>query len=654
MENGIHNGMRTNHDRDTWMNGVSGSGVKREISPDKDKPLVDSMLMANGTGDSFSMDLDGGRQGGASGTGTTPNHLRMDDLPDELQHITTDILPLGLLLTRLAQWSHGKLLEEIDKLASKPIPHSALNGNGNYNPPGAEDSSAESLEKKAMLLKFLQELHGRWVKALVITDWSKKANQVGKLIDIRGHLLEKLHGFQQTLWDMVELKRELVWAKVPSPDLKSALQVLGSGEVSWMPDLGYLEPPPVSMEECETWIDNINTMLSVRLSFDEYDRIPPQFRDYTIANGRATFRVEGEFEVDLTIGDDDFEKQFWFIDLRFLWTPRPAEMSEPVRAFLDGKVNLQLGTDGLAGCYKYLHEFCLTQKIIEYRRQAAELSVGRWIQTLKYERLNRSMSIQYWLNRSHSQGLKSWIIIGVHSGQDKNGSHDSKATSHIGLRWFRDNKEVHDFDIPLNTETISTENLLTTVIARHVQYLLTSICSKLLSKPRFSNRQARLDLHISKDDAAQSSLTVQLFDNETVTVRIDPLTGSFILSPQSTIILRWQQNLNSCPNPAEDGPNILEQLRWLYTTRDISSRCRSNGWQVLPRIPVSQEDLKTIVNSATPSSREPYRAVWLRKAGWNPQWFVMMSMSLSGDRWWLVELYALAPFPMSYHWWLTF
>ncbi|KAL2022688.1 hypothetical protein VTK56DRAFT_4769 [Thermocarpiscus australiensis] len=621
MENGKHNGVRTNHDRNTWTNGVKEGGLaaKQEFSPD-----------AQGIGcDSAAVAADGGPHG------LQPS--KIEELPDEVQHITTDILPLDLLLTRLAQYSHAVLEEQISALASKPTPQILPNGNSSYLAGGVEDTSPESLEKKTMLLNFIQELHTRWVKALVISEWSKKADQVGRLIDIRSHLASKIELFNFAFWDLIKTKQDLLWAKVPSPDLKTALEVLSNGEVFWMPDFNYLDLPPVSLEEKESWIENINTLLHARLKLDDYESIPEPFRDYTIDSGRVTFRVKGEFEVDLTIGDDDFEQQFWFIDFRFLFRPAPSELSERARWFMEAKVNEALATNGLLGCYKYLHEFTLTAKIGEFTRQAAELSKVRWVDTLKIERLNRGLAIQYWLNRPHSQGTKSWIILGVNSGKGPDGVQDPSSPSYLSLRWFRDNKEVKDFDIPLDAETISTERLMTTVVARHVEHLLSSIHSKLLSKPRFAQRHARLELKISTDEPVDSSLTMQLISDENVTVRIDPLTGAFALLPRSTIILGGEGKFNSMQNPAEEGPIVLEQLRCFYTFRDLSARARSVGWSVhRPLLPM--DELKTIVSSAAPSTRETFQSVWMRMAGWHPQWFVMLSMSLAGDHWWLIEL----------------
>ena len=107
----------------------------------------------------------------------------------------------------------------------------------------------------------------------------------------------------------------------------------------------------------------------MRLNLQEYDNIPPPFRDYTIKSGRVTFNVPGEFEIDLTIADEDPEKQFWFIDFRFLFSPSVLELPSHLRFYIESKVNAVLLADGLPGCYKLLHEIVLTHKISEFKRQ---------------------------------------------------------------------------------------------------------------------------------------------------------------------------------------------------------------------------------------------------------------------------------------------
>jgi len=246
MDSSMHIDTHTDKGKASIIN-----GVKEDSVPLKPEGLPDGLGTNNGAaivGDYSSLQA--------------LQAAKMEDLPDELQHITTDIMPLSQLLSRLAQFSHAKLQQLILDLASKPLPEVTANGNtkgnsigggvngslingangsakggANTPSPALEDTSPESLEKKTMILNFIQDLHSRWVKALVIAEWARNADDVSKLIDIRSHLAEKLELYTKTFWDMVKVKHEMSYAKVPSPDLKTALEVLTTGAVHWMPDV---------------------------------------------------------------------------------------------------------------------------------------------------------------------------------------------------------------------------------------------------------------------------------------------------------------------------------------------------------------------------------------------------------------------------------
>ncbi|KAK3989179.1 mediator of RNA polymerase II transcription subunit 14 [Cladorrhinum sp. PSN332] len=607
MENGAHNGVRNNHDRDPWVNGVGhaekGKGV---VEPQVVETPVVKMEEEN-----------------------------EEQLPDELEHITADIIPIDLFLTRLAQYSHSTLQDQILALSSKSLPQNLPNGNASHHPAGAEDTSPESLEKKTMLLNHLQTLHTKWVKALVIIEWSKKADQVGRLIDIRQHLFQKMELFTSSFWGLVSLNNDSQHAKVPSPDLKTALQVLTEGEVSWMPEFGYITPPRLSLEEQEAWIEHVNTLLNARLSLEECEKIPEPFTNYTVDSGRVTFNVPGEFELDLTILEEDFKHQFLCFDFRLLFKPAPQVLSFPAQEHLHARVNEKLAAEGLAGCYNWLHEVTLTAKITEFARQAWRLSTEKWTGGLKIERLDRSLSIQYWVRRPHSKGTRSWILLGVNSaGKDSDGSRDPLQPSHLTLRWFRDNQEVKDCDIVFDTDNISTEKLLTCIVARHVEHILSSIYFRLARKPRFAQKHARLSLEISDDSPRDTVLTVQLLGDDGVSVHIDQYTGAFSIFPRFPMALRAQNMLNSFNNAVDQAPYALEKLRWDHMRNTLISRGCTLGWHVAPPPITSQDELKGIVSS---HSRESFQVTWLWKRGWTRQWFVLMSMSLGGDSWWLVE-----------------
>lgn len=639
MENGTPNGVHSDYAR---LNGVQDGFIKSDPSLDKgkglpDKERTDNSPMVNGgqtdgniKSEAVGASLAVQKPAGAPAPDSMLDSLRMDDLPDEIQHITAASMPLGLLLSRLAQISHNHLQDLIAELATRPVAqNSAANGAPDYRSTTAEDTSPESLEKKRLLLEFIQHLHTRWVKALVITEWSRKAEPVGRLIDLKNHIEQQLAHYTQQFVALADIKKQLIFARLPSPDLKTALEVLSSGEVSWMPEFGYIEPPAQTPDEQLQWMENLNTLLCVRLTLDEYDKIPYRFRDYTIDSGRVTFKVPGEFEVDLTIADEDAEKQFWFIDFRFLFSPAPDELSERLKLFLEDKVNEALANDGLAGCYRFLHGFTLTHQITEFTRQALELGRSRWVDSLRVERLNRAMSIQYWQLRPQS-GLKSWIILGTHSG--KKNQDDPAATSRLFLRWFRDNKEVKDVDIPLDPSNISAERILKAVIARHVEYILTSIHSKLSAFPRFSKREASLRLTISEEEPAASQLVMRLSRDNELTVKIDPVTGSFALSPSTRVITQGERELNrNGKDPVAEGHIILEKTRCFHTMNELTRRGRSMGW-LTHNPPVKPDELKPFL-----AIRESFQTLWLRRAGWRADWSVLVIMSLGGDKWWLVQ-----------------
>jgi mediator of RNA polymerase II transcription subunit 14 len=234
MENGIQNGIPTNHDRDARINGTNGVFTKSPGSPEKARGLAQKEKSTMNGGLDSTMRVDSPSRN-LSSLATNPSTIK--DLPDEIQHITTGIMPLSLLLTRLAQISHNHLQELVSELATRPIAQAAANGNPDYRNAAVEDTSPDSLEKKRMLLNFVQDMHAKWVKALVITEWSRKADLVGKLIDLKGHLHQQLDHYPAVLWELANVKRDLVFARLPSPDLKTALQILSSSEVPWMPEV---------------------------------------------------------------------------------------------------------------------------------------------------------------------------------------------------------------------------------------------------------------------------------------------------------------------------------------------------------------------------------------------------------------------------------
>ncbi|KAG0651107.1 Mediator of RNA polymerase II transcription subunit 14 [Hyphodiscus hymeniophilus] len=629
MDSGERNGSHTNHDRDQRPNGVNSEVFVAEKVQGKGKEPQQNMTPTSPMGPN-ALNGTASRLPAPEGA-VIPADMqeRLNQLPDEIVHITQGFMPLSTLLTRFAQKTHKDLATKIVELAQMPIPASAVNRNAPHA--STDDNSAENVAKKHRLLEFAQNAHTDWTKAFVITSWSRNIEDVRKLIDLKVHLDKERSHYFDAINALGEVRRELGAARIPNPDLKTAVQVLSTGTAPWMPEFDYILPPPLTAKDLASTIANLNTLLSIRLNLHEYDKIPWQFKDYSIKSGRVCFRVAGEFDVDLGIADEDPESQFWFIDFRLLFSPSLKELPGPAFRHLEDKINIVL-KDGLLGCYQLLHEVVLTHKISEFRRQAFELSRGKWIDALKVELLNRSLSIQYWVDRYGKDGPKSWIILGVHSGRRKDGRPDDKTTSRLSIRWFRNSKEVKETEIPFDSITISAVSLLKTVIAIHVSSILTSIYENMQKNPIFAKHEANLTLSISPDDPAESNLKVQLTKSEHLTVSMEPITGKFVFSPPSQMIASMERSINTLTkDPASDGHRFIENLRAFVTMEDITSHGLSAGWLRDQPLKINKEDLETKL------AKKSLRMAWFRRASWVQNWWAVLQVGTDGERWFLVE-----------------
>lgn len=375
---------------------------------------------------------------------------------------------------------------------------------------------------------------------------------------------------------------------------------------------------------------NISTLLSIRLNL--YETIPPQFKNFSIASGRATFSVANEFEVDLSIADEDPTSQLYFIDFRFTFTPVPSNLpSGRLRDEVEGKANDVLKKEGLAGCYNFLHDFVLTYKINVLKTQAFAMARSQWTESLKVEPVHRHLVVQYWLNRP---GGKSWIEIGIKSGRrkDRKGLED-EPTPHIALRWFRDGKEVKDHPITIDLANLSMESILKHVIALHSNFILQSICDKLSQDAPYASNTLSMALSTSLTDAVYNSLMVQLTPSKNLTVAIEPPSGNFALRPTSpAAYTRVERDMNNLPHPAIDAHTRLASLRWIVTQEDIASRARCTGWELVKGRRVKQEDMERWFPRGT------QRVFFLRRKSWSSNWLVACSSSRGGESWWIVEV----------------
>ncbi|KAK5685901.1 mediator complex subunit [Elasticomyces elasticus] len=518
-----------------------------------------------------------------------------------------DNKPLGKLMDRLAQQCYIDLNQTLnDMTAEDAAGDGAPRANG-MSSQGTLDTSEVSLRKKRKLLDFAHDQRDRFTKTLVLSDWSRNAEDMAKFIDLRIHLDNQRDGFVKAGNAIAATKWKSIGFKVPAPNIVGAMELLATGTASWVPDMGYIPPKRLTAKQLLKTLKNMNVTLSTRLNLHE--ELPPHMQDYHVADGRATFTVPGEFEVGLSVADEEDTSPFYFIDIRFLFSPSSDVLNDQIRAHLETQTNGALAVKGLQGCYDFLHSFVLTHKINILRSQGAELIRGKWFECIKVEHLRRSLVVQYWAGMP---GPKSWFEIGISSGKsEKRGTR--KATPRLSVRWFRKGQEVKDEVLSFDWEKLSLENCLMMVIG-------------LAAKTESAALEAEL---VVADDSTPEDCTLRLrlpSMRDSLNVRLEPVTGQFSISPPTKVTLHNERILNA--NPQVDLPLLLAALVCAVVHEKVHKQAELLNWRELRDLAGIEQKLGQHVLHRTVFSIP----------GWGERWALAVGFSLSGERWWIVQL----------------
>lgn len=241
---------RSEHDhRDSECSRVtigSGSGNMASEAPKKvkDETYGNGITYTNGDSAAHGNYTNGHQAGSTDHSARMPlgNQELARQLPPEIERITFGYLPLSRLITRLVQETFNGLDEVINELSDLPAPQLTQNApinhvNSHPNGNGIVHNSEANTQKKLRLLNFAQDRRAQFIKILVLSQWSRQAGAMSKVIDLKVWLDGQRRIYDEaTVW-MGELKRKMAPLRMPNPDLKTALEVLSLGKASWLPDV---------------------------------------------------------------------------------------------------------------------------------------------------------------------------------------------------------------------------------------------------------------------------------------------------------------------------------------------------------------------------------------------------------------------------------
>lgn len=357
--------------------------------------------------------------------------------------------------------------------------------------------------------------------------------------------------------------------------------------------------------------------------------MPPPLRNYRVHDGRATFTVPGEFELDLSVAEEAYTSQFFFVDIRFLFSPSSPIPKGRIFDQLDAKINEILHTDGLMGCFDFLHGLVLTNKINTLFKQATDLARGLWSNALRIELLHRTLVVQYWSARA---GPKSWLEIGVQRGLRKIVTNDpSNKVPRIGLRWMRDGQQAESNAVQFDSNDLSMERLLRSVIALHTSHLLSTAYAALNKSLLYSNHVLSLRAQLSSAEPGECNLDAQLTSSRSLRVSVEPLSGTITLSGAPMTLERPEPERHPNKSAIEELLSRVARLRCATAIEEIEFGTKALGLES-----VGQKGLGLDTRRLFPSNT--VRSAFFTHPLWDRRWVVAATSSMDGDSWWLVQL----------------
>jgi mediator of RNA polymerase II transcription subunit 14 len=371
--------------------------------------------------------------------------------------------------------------------------------------------------------------------------------------------------------------------------------------------------------------------LSIKINLLDKEDFPDSFLKYKIHDGRVTFTVPNEFELDLSIADEDRSSQFFFVDLRFLFSPSSPIPEGRLRDSIEWKANEILRTGGLPGCFNFLHNMVLTTKVEHFGNLASVMARGPWTEALRVDLHHRTLVVQYWTGRP---APKSWLEIGIKSGHRKDPTRSTSAPgiSFVDIRWLREKQEAENTKIKFDIENINFESTLRSVTALHISHILRSMYDKLMEGGMYHEGKMGIRLTISCREPLDCELALQLTKTKFLKVIIEPVSGRVILQPPSPLHNRFEHQLNASRDLVKDGGLLLGQLRCFAVKEEVEYRARTIGWDVLQNVRLPDADKKRFL------PKDAVTFSLLRQPTWRQGWHLLSTHGLSSDLWWTVQM----------------
>ncbi|KAK9461348.1 mediator complex subunit MED14-domain-containing protein [Lipomyces oligophaga] len=503
-----------------------------------------------------------------------------------IPHITENFIPLSTVVSTLTDNTYTELMNLLDAL------------------PGSND-----LSKKRELLNFIIHTRQQYIKLLVLTQWSRNAKDISRVIDVVAWLHGQSNCFGNAVMQLQLVKRSLGAARLRNPDIVTALEVFVLGEPR-LSTFNLVPPKKLSSQQILKVLHDLNILLSLRLALSS--EIPPKFQKYTITNGRATFSVPGDFEIDLAIASEEPNGQFFLIDYRFNFKPE-VKVTESTRRMLETVSNNVLGKSGLSGLYNFLHGFTLAFKLLVLGQQITKLANGVWTGTvsINFHSERQAIVLHYWIE---------------HPGRRSSAEFGILQSKRLGVRWMP--REFAHEIFSIDEDVLSAPSVFSQILTYHIQRVLATIYNAYVSSSMYTDLP---DLIVPVDDM---KLKIRLTPSLSTELTVEHMTGRMVLQGSAEVVKPAEKLLNS-QTDLNLAPQIICNLRHLSVQREIEELAKEADWDVVKVSNLRMDDAR---HNYGISVRQ---ISTIRKHDWTRGWFVVASIADDAVKLWLSYLHPI-------------
>ncbi|XP_030837871.1 mediator of RNA polymerase II transcription subunit 14 [Strongylocentrotus purpuratus] len=266
------------------------------------------------------------------------------------------------------------------------------------------------MEKKIEIVKFARSTRQSFIRLLALVKWAGSAAKVDKCAAISLFLDQQSFLLVDTADMLSRMAREnLVHARLPNFNLPHAVDVLTMRQYKRMPACikeRIVPPDPITSVEKETVLHRLDQIIQHRLVTSE---LPPQLANLTIEEGRVKFRVPQEFEVTLTLMEDNKTIPWRLLNIEILVqdpdTGDGKTLVHPIQVMcIHQLVQSRLFGDDkpLVDMYNVIHTFCQSLQLEVLYSQVQRLISERWGEHVTIDKYTAGecLMMSYWRSQS--------------------------------------------------------------------------------------------------------------------------------------------------------------------------------------------------------------------------------------------------------------